>query len=578
MAHITLNKTGTRWLVAATSKTNHITSAVPMVRYNSNAGCWAIPVSKLGSQSIDSMIRGGGFTIDENTIPTLMKHLAPPDRMIPPVVDYPFKMKPAPVQVAAYEHLWGMEHFSLSCEVGLGKAKMILDLAGMFKMAGRVSGMLILMPPSIQMSFAREVEKHMAIGSRVTILDYKTKRSLAEFEKVFDGSDTFDIVIMALSKLWTITKHNKGVARGTGVDMAERFLKSRDCFMAVDESHGIMNPEAKQTQNAIYLGAFAKHRLVSSGTQVSTNIMNIFTQYYFLDPSIIGAGTLSEFKSNYCLFGGFKNKDVVGYKNVDALMQSISPYTFVARQRDWLNLPELTTHREYVDLHPKQEKVIRGIVSQRSADVKAAKTDMEIDGVLSSASTHIQLVAGGHTVVYDEHDPSIRTFTSIIEPSENPKVIALLNLIDDLDKDAKIILWTHFVVEQQMLYDVLSQKYDVLWLKSGMSAAAKDAAVENFKMGTPRILLAHQQVAGTGLTINEAKVAIWYSSPRDPISRTQAKGRNYRFGQTAGVLHIDILADGTYDAKILNALEEHSNFDKALKEAVLSGDSSALDI
>lgn len=587
MSQITLNKLGNKFLIANSVKTNAVVSELPMVRFLKSSNVWVLPISISSCKDVANLIKSKRFTITEQVAsvihgklsidPTKMKR-SPPSEYIP-------KMPNQPVQQACYNYLWGLDHFSLACDVGLGKAKMIIDIASMLWMEGKIKGALILMPPSITISFSRELVKHCNVPFKSVILEYTTISAVSEFNSVVEsGFDGLTFVVMSMSKLWKLSSHSTGVYRGRGVPMAEEFLKSRPCMMAIDESHGIMNPDSLQTQNSLYLGQFAKHRLISSGTQTSTSLLNVYSQYQFLSPDIIGVSSIQEFKSRYCVFGGYKNKEVVSYKNVDDVMNSIIPYTFVARREDWLVLPELTVERAYVDPIKEQLDEISSIVLSRNnllKDISKMK-DHEVDGVLSKASSAIQLVSGGFRTIEDVHPVTgviTRRYEQICEiPTSIPKVAMLLDILSDM-RNTKVILWVHFKVEQEMLNTVLTERgFNNIWLKSGMSSIAKDKAISEFAHGKTNILLAHQMVAGTGLTINEAKVAIWYSTPRDPISRTQAKGRNYRYGQTDGVLHLDLLTTKTYDKKILDSLESHIDFDKSLKAAILAGDSDLLDI
>ena len=53
--------------------------------------------------------------------------------------------------------------------------------------------------------------------------------------------------------------------------------------MAIDESTTIKNP-AKRTKNIIKLGKYAKYKRIMTGSPVTKNPLDLYTQCEFLDP------------------------------------------------------------------------------------------------------------------------------------------------------------------------------------------------------------------------------------------------------------------------------------------------------
>ena len=54
--------------------------------------------------------------------------------------------------------------------------------------------------------------------------------------------------------------------------------------MAIDESTTIKNPKAKRTKSIIHLSNMASYRRILTGSPVTKNPLDLFTQCYFLDP------------------------------------------------------------------------------------------------------------------------------------------------------------------------------------------------------------------------------------------------------------------------------------------------------
>lgn len=72
-------------------------------------------------------------------------------------------------------------------------------------------------------------------------------------------------------------------------------------FIVLDESIKIKNLNAKRTKRLIDIGSFCSYKLILNGTPVTKNIMDLWSQFEFLSPSILQMG-LEDFKYTFCDF------------------------------------------------------------------------------------------------------------------------------------------------------------------------------------------------------------------------------------------------------------------------------------
>lgn len=70
------------------------------------------------------------------------------------------------------------------------------------------------------------------------------------------------------------------------------------------------------------------------------------------------------------------------------------------------------------------------------------------------------------------------------------------------------------------------------------------------------VFVGNPSAGATGLTLNIAKVSIYYSNNFKLIDRLQSEDRNHRIGQDEEVEYIDLIAEGTVDEKIVTNLRE----------------------
>src|SRR5690606_19864737 len=80
----------------------------------------------------------------------------------------------------------------------------------------------------------------------------------------------------------------------------------RGGLIIADESHRIKTPGAQQSKAMGRLGQVAAYRLMLTGTPVTQNPLDIWSQYQFLDPSIFGRSFYA-FRNRYAIMGGYNH-------------------------------------------------------------------------------------------------------------------------------------------------------------------------------------------------------------------------------------------------------------------------------
>lgn len=107
-------------------------------------------------------------------------------------------------------------------------------------------------------------------------------------------------------------------------------------FVVVDESIKIKNIESKRTKRVLELGKLSHYRLILNGTPITRDLLDLYSQMYFLSPKILGMG-LNEFKHTFCRITIVtkrkgkrtqRNEFISGYENIDYLHSLISNYVY----------------------------------------------------------------------------------------------------------------------------------------------------------------------------------------------------------------------------------------------------------
>ena len=230
-------------------------------------------------------------------------------------MNYPFKTKPYLHQLAALDRSWEKIEYAYFMEMGTGKSKVLIDNTAMLFDAGKLQGLVIIAPKGVYRNWsAKEIPIHLPehIPNRIGVWSSRlTKEVKEELNHLFQPNDDLNILIMNIDAV--ITKKGKL--------LLDKFLNTRICLLAVDESTIIKSPSAKRTKAMIHFSRFAKYRRILTGSPVTKSPLDIFSQCDFLNPHLLGFSSYYSFRNRFAVlndsnYGGRTFKQVMGYKAI----------------------------------------------------------------------------------------------------------------------------------------------------------------------------------------------------------------------------------------------------------------------
>ena len=193
-------------------------------------------------------------------------------------MNYKFKTKPYAHQLTALEKSWNRETYAYFMEMGTGKTKVLIDNLAMLYDKGKVNGALIIAPKGVVGTwYNQELPTHLPDHiDNMTILwqSHITKKQQEKLNTLFETGEKLHILVMNVEAFST----------EKGMKFAAKFLSCHNTLMAIDESTTIKNPKAKRTKNIIDLARHSKYRRIMTGSPVTKNPLDLFSQCYFLDP------------------------------------------------------------------------------------------------------------------------------------------------------------------------------------------------------------------------------------------------------------------------------------------------------
>lgn len=490
---------------------------------------------------------------------------------------YRFKTEAMPHQLDFYKAMYGIQNVALFGKPGTGKSKMIIDFYSAMRMEGKITALLIVVKLSLRDNWVIEFKKHCPIPFDIFLPD-TTK--LAAYRKWKGQPHDFKILVVGTESL----------SVGGMYDIAKDFVDSQPKPAAVvDESSKISGHKATRSERCVSLGLSCVSRLASTGSSTRGQPLNLFMQFEFLDPNIIGIGDFYAFRNRYAVMGGYVNQygkptQIVGYRNLDELIDTIAPFTYEI-PKSVLNLPPRRNKRLVVKMTAEQRKLYNTIRRDKAYDI-GGKTMIMAN--MLELTLRLHQVCGGWTVTKEEVDKYFKkddvwgkavmtTPHRVLEASENPKLNELLEFVDDIER-APFILWCAYRPEIADAVAALQARgLRVGQLHGGVPEAERQPAVNAFERGELDCVVGNSSTGGMGYTMNRAEYNIFYSNTNKFEDREQSEDRNHRIGQTKNTTVVDIVMENSVDELLIRANEERldvSQFiSRRLEEAIsLLGD------
>lgn len=451
-----------------------------------------------------------------------------------------FPVPPMEHQVEGMRQAWRHSQFAWFWEMGTGKTFATIQLAVARYNLEQIEALIVICPTPIKLVWESELEKWCRADYSLHVHGAGTakKKQLREFIDGYPGG--MKVLVVGVESL----------SQGDSWKMYIEFAMKHKCMAVADESSRLKNAQASRTKRAITIASHSDFRLALTGTPITQGIHDLFGQFQFLDPAIIGLRSFTQFKARYCLMGGFENRNIVGYQNQEHLMQLVKPYSHVVKKEDVLDLPPKTFERIIVEPSKEQLAVIEQLKDTEEAEHAG---EFLLTETVLERLTRFQQIIGGHFPF------NVEGGAYDVKPMEgpNPKLNALIETLSDIPEHRKVIIWTRFKPEGRLISNTLIEIYGEKAVTTFMGDNSEDERkenVKNFQTGLARFMISSPQLGGMGQTWTAATVVIYYSNSFSYEDRMQSEDRAHRKGQEHPVLYIDIEAAHRYDRMILAAI------------------------
>ena len=487
-------------------------------------------------------------------------------------MNYIHQVKPWAHQRVAFEGSRDLDEYALYMEQRTGKSKVLIDTAAWQYSKGKIDGLLLVAPNGVDEDWARiYFAEHWPQWAGTPIIAQWNGKLLKKDEAaLYDPAKAtaFHVLCMNIEAFSSSPK-----ARAA----AEKFLRMYRSMMAIDEASMIKDPSSNRTKHLIKLGKLAVSRRILTGTPATQSPLDVFAQFKFLNPHLLGFQSYYAFKARYAdllpeghglvrhIQGARRfapqiiAQDAAGkklYKNLDELQKLMDPHCFRITRAECGDMPPKVYATRSVPLTDEQQHYYDRVLDEIALEMSHGT--LTVQNQLSRL-LRLQQITGG----FMPSDDKVQL------PLANDRIDVLLQEVAQLP--GKVIIWARFRAELAAIAEALRKEYgfqSVAEYHGGVDGNARQVARGAFQESARvRFFVAQQASGGYGLKLTAADHVIYYSNDFSLEHRLQSEDRPIALDKPHGVSYLDLQAPGTVDEKIVAALRGKKEIADALLDS-----------
>lgn len=486
---------------------------------------WRTPLAWKDARAGTSPVTGQLYKTDEIGADGLFKHRAP------------FAHQEVMATLMAELEgagIWG--------EVGTGKTRAAAVAAEEKVRRGEIDLVIVFTKTRVTGTWAREVP--LWSGLRAVRLDGSIAQRTDAIRRIQRNLDQFrgSVIILNWEASWRMEQALLDLCRSCRVGLVG------------DESQKVKNPQAKTSKTFMRLAQKCPWRVCLTGTPVTNEELDIWSQFYCIDYGITLGPNFVQFRREYFTQNPYNTFELNARPGaVERMRDRMSRRSVRFRKDDCLDLPPRLYTVEEADMQPKQraayvEMAERLLVDLERIDSEMAEGESRATIQLTMILRLCQITSG-----FLPNDVS----GELLRFSPNPK----LELLDDLvrtshESGTSTIVWAWYQEDVRAICERMADLRP-LRIVGGMSVRESDEAERAFQARESLLLVSNPASGGAGITLTASAQAYYYSQNYDAEARWQSEGRNHRAGSEIHqrVVYTDLGLRNTIDAVIREALQ-----------------------
>lgn len=453
-----------------------------------------------------------------------------------------------PAQEEAVQFALDHPSCMLDMEMGTGKTRVAIDVI----IERGVGTVLVVCPKAVMGVWPREMSKY-AGRHAYSIFRRKPGETVRKTTaRLWDymNSEECDgtrVIIINYDSVWR---------KPLGDYLLEIGDHHRLDMVVLDESHRAKAAGSKVSKYLSILSRRVPIRMCLSGTPMANSPLDVYGQYRFLDKTIYGTN-YSNFLQRYAIMGGPERNFVVGYRNQQDLIDRFRSIAYTCRMSDISDMaklpPVLPPVRIGVELPRQDMQTLHSLEEEFISECDGGF--VVVQNVLVKM-LRMQQICAGFCPVQDVplSDPEMHDMNTA-------KADALRSVLQDLPIGERVVVFCvfrHDLDEVRRISDLEGRPYFEL--------SGREHSMDRWYDSDGGVMAVQIQAGAEGVDMTCAHHAIYFSLPHSLALYEQSKARLYRPGQDRRVSFIYLIADGTIDEGIYDALQNKRDVIDSIQE------------
>ncbi len=408
----------------------------------------------------------------------------------------------------------------LADDMGLGKT--VQTLALLLDRA-RKGPALVVAPTSVVSNWLDEARR---FAPTLNVTSYTG--TAASRAGRLEGLGPFDMVVTTYGLLHNDIDDLAAVEWGTAV---------------LDEAQAIKNPATKRARAARKLKA--GFRVVTTGTPIQNNVVDLFSLFAFLNPGMLGSQ--KRFRENFALPIESERDPAARTR----LRRLIAPFVLRRVKADVLDdLPPRTEVTLRVEMSPEEAALYEALRQRAMEDLEA----LAHEGAAASEGAE----AGQRRLQVLAHLTRLRLAccNPRLVHADGPassKLATFATTLDELRQGRhKVLVFSQFVRHLKLIEEhLIEADIPYQYLDGSTPAKVRSERIGAFQAGEGDAFLISLKAGGVGLNLTAADYVIHMDPWWNPAAEDQASDRAHRIGQTRPVTIYRLVTKGTIEEQIV---------------------------
>ncbi|KQS32609.1 DEAD/DEAH box helicase [Dyadobacter sp. Leaf189] len=403
----------------------------------------------------------------------------------------------------------------LADDMGLGKTLQMLTFLQQQKNLNPSNTNLVVVPTTLIFNWQAEAEKF------TPDLRLYVHRGMAR-KKEIDFFVEYDVILTTY-----------GTMR-SDVELLRRFDFN---YIILDEAQAIKNPDSLTSKACRLLRA--KNRLTMTGTPVENNTFDLYSQFEFLNPGMLGHADF--FRTEYATpIDKYQDKEKAA-----ELRKLVYPFMLKRTKEEVAtDLPDKTETILFCEMGQKQRKVyetFRERYREEIAEKLATEGLNKSSFLILEALLKLRQICDSPSILSGEEDFG----------NESAKLEEITREIEENASNHKILIFSQFLGMLDLIRQHL-EKMNIPYEYLDGQTVDRAGRVNRFQNDqTCRVFLMSLKAGGVGLNLTEADYVYLIDPWWNPAVERQAIDRTHRIGQTRKVFAYKMICKDTIEEKIL---------------------------